>query len=1501
MNINNYKFLLRVNPRLIVRINRDFIMRLRVINIDELIQYAFDHGYKPKEKDLINNKILCESRVMQAKLKEKNSTLVKYCYFDYSSNLIDSELDKIIVSSIMQGKTPEQIVYENPRLLYTVRFDISENEMKRIISSGFKIDIENIINNQYLLSNDELFRYIIDNNITYFKYYRGIKNELFDYAISKGFIPDKEVLKKGNFLSSSKILEKAYDKMTLEEVQSLINSFFSSILYHENEEFILKLIILGDDNKGLKPQIDRLSSDSLKDTLKKYSSIFIGLLKQGYNIDEDILKHYSNNYNVFLEIASIKPELIEYYDFKSNNEGIDIFKTALSHGYNPSMNIVDILMNKNIVDFDLWIYAHSIGYKPNEDLKIIFEYLDNPDDYSLVEEYSYNTDLMKLAIERFDYEIDIDVINDKNIKILSKDIIKDLLIEDENAKLLDMLSVEAFEEIIKNADLDYLYDMLYILGLNLSYVSSSNFITELNIVWDKILKINPKQFDDLFEPIEDTFSFVTGIEFNKNICLHLINNVSINTLYKIYFDSLIDNETHFFKIYNIMLQKIKESDIKNFANYLIKYGSQRIIFIDDIELFNEIVNYYDYRELCFVIVSSKNIEINKCMYIWKRINQLYNDNLSDKDKKLYNLVKQTIVNNEIPLDMFENIINSFDDVNNVDVSFYANIFANLSKVKNNSEKYDLLLKKLRLFNIEEEVIRMASNQIKENIINVSKSLQERLINNMNYENLLISLNLSNRLSSNICELIWNRICNVLNKDISYGYFSIIKDNKIKDFFDNYPGDNKFYETFGFSLFSLFKYAPNNYNQIINIYKDGKINEFLDVYNYFKDNGLIEENESELIKVRVKLDLLNSYLKNPSIYSEIIKKDNLTESEKESIKNSLSFLSIVKMDDKNVKNLNDLYNIRQKYFESYKEKIDKASNLDSLKDEVCQMMFFMTFKEVREKLDKYGNTEDFKITAFNNRNNEEIQDDLLNIIYIVRIMEDVAECRDMDALRNYANNLLSNYDEAFEMFSFYSEFDEIMRDFYEKELNVNATKIKSENVDLTPILDKEMSDEIGIDVIDLMDKQYCLYFHKVSGNESIHDLMIGTDEREFLNSKMLAISLSSGSHRGLNIYRYSLSKSDIILITDEIPLGKFVKSSSVNLGSNGSIQNAFSKGRSDSNKQRGALEISVTPSSNDNSEILCFREGIKFKYIALLGGRKPTTEEIELAREYGLKFVKVQENDKIINNPKKIDEEFLEKKEVKINNRISRKNLNTSSLHKNERRKVAIFADAHAFYEPTLAILEDARKNGIDEIYSLGDNIGTGPSPKEVLDLLKEYGVKSIKGNHELYALGIDRLPLDLKRHIGDGYIKEEATRNSEYANKELTQEQLKEIASYPEDRIIELGGKKIYLTHYTNKYDGSKKEIPQGVNEVLQGHIHKDENEMKDNVAVKTLGGVGVRIGMKKPSAYYIILSETEDGYEMEVKEVEYNSKNLYQTINESGLEGLDKFKAYDWSKAQRR
>lgn len=63
--------------------------------------------------------------------------------------------------------------------------------------------------------------------------------------------------------------------------------------------------------------------------------------------------------------------------------------------------------------------------------------------------------------------------------------------------------------------------------------------------------------------------------------------------------------------------------------------------------------------------------------------------------------------------------------------------------------------------------------------------------------------------------------------------------------------------------------------------------------------------------------------------------------------------------------------------------------------------------------------------------------------------------------------------------------------------------------------------------------------------------------------------------------------------------------------------------------------------------------------------------------------------------------------------------------------VAILSDIHGNFEALKVVLADINKHSVERIYTLGDNIGYGPQPEEVVQTLMARNIRSILGNHEL--------------------------------------------------------------------------------------------------------------------------------------------------------------------------
>lgn len=64
-------------------------------------------------------------------------------------------------------------------------------------------------------------------------------------------------------------------------------------------------------------------------------------------------------------------------------------------------------------------------------------------------------------------------------------------------------------------------------------------------------------------------------------------------------------------------------------------------------------------------------------------------------------------------------------------------------------------------------------------------------------------------------------------------------------------------------------------------------------------------------------------------------------------------------------------------------------------------------------------------------------------------------------------------------------------------------------------------------------------------------------------------------------------------------------------------------------------------------------------------------------------------------------------------------------------KFAIISDIHGNMEAFEKVLSDIDSSGVGEIFNLGDNIGYGPEPDQVIKKVQSRKIPSVLGNHEL--------------------------------------------------------------------------------------------------------------------------------------------------------------------------
>ena len=215
-------------------------------------------------------------------------------------------------------------------------------------------------------------------------------------------------------------------------------------------------------------------------------------------------------------------------------------------------------------------------------------------------------------------------------------------------------------------------------------------------------------------------------------------------------------------------------------------------------------------------------------------------------------------------------------------------------------------------------------------------------------------------------------------------------------------------------------------------------------------------------------------------------------------------------------------------------------------------------------------------------------------------------------------------------------------------------------------------------------------------------------------------------------------------------------------------------------------------------------------------------------------------------------------------------------------KIAIFSDIHGNREALSSIVEDIKKENINEIICLGDTIGIGPNPKECLDLLVNNNIKSVLGNHELYFLkgtGIDD-------EMGEGEIK-----HQNWVRSQITKEQKEYLEKCHLTIEKEINGKKILFEHFLIDYntkeeypfydlkitkDDSIKDIVKTLNYdlIFIGHEH---SSFSINDKLYDIGSSGCR---KDNQTFYTIIDT--DTFKIDIKNIEYDRNSFEKDLLEN-------------------
>lgn len=160
-------------------------------------------------------------------------------------------------------------------------------------------------------------------------------------------------------------------------------------------------------------------------------------------------------------------------------------------------------------------------------------------------------------------------------------------------------------------------------------------------------------------------------------------------------------------------------------------------------------------------------------------------------------------------------------------------------------------------------------------------------------------------------------------------------------------------------------------------------------------------------------------------------------------------------------------------------------------------------------------------------------------------------------------------------------------------------------------------------------------------------------------------------------------------------------------------------------------------------------------------------------------------------------------------------------------RIGIISDVHSNLYALMEVYSEFEKEGIDTVICLGDIVGYGPHPNEVINFIKRKQIISIKGIYDIAVV---------KNDIN--FIKEGTINNFslEFTRNELTKNNLYYLSNLPDELLMKFGDFKIRFIH-KNPYSDFK-DIEEDI--LVCGYTHfADESKVSENKFVLNPGSVG--------------------------------------------------------------
>ena len=227
-------------------------------------------------------------------------------------------------------------------------------------------------------------------------------------------------------------------------------------------------------------------------------------------------------------------------------------------------------------------------------------------------------------------------------------------------------------------------------------------------------------------------------------------------------------------------------------------------------------------------------------------------------------------------------------------------------------------------------------------------------------------------------------------------------------------------------------------------------------------------------------------------------------------------------------------------------------------------------------------------------------------------------------------------------------------------------------------------------------------------------------------------------------------------------------------------------------------------------------------------------------------------------------------------------------------QIVVFGDIHgniAALEAAFADMDDRDLRAAR--YCLGDLVGYGTFPNDVVEFVRSRAIPTIIGN---YDRGVGNNSDDCGCAYDTELKQQQGDKSIAWTNAEITERHRDYLRTLPEGMTLTVGELRVALVHgsprrineylYEDRPDASFERLLEMVSTdvLVCGHTHLPyHKELSDNRHVINAGSIG-KPKDEAPRACYVVL--TADGADLNVSfnRVEYDVERMVRAIEDSGM-----------------